>query len=186
MERSAIRDRSINSNTFPGFASDRHCEERSDEAIQLLNFRKESWIASRSLSSGAHSRDPLARNDGRIHLRILAARCVRVLPRSSPSEIRGRRECRARDAPAALRAKKAHKRSHHGHTGITRHSPRNGFTVSFVLSPVSRALLPPSSAVCLRQLDTGVRVSGPHDFAVRVSAVRLWHFPRPPHPVPRP
>jgi hypothetical protein len=23
------------------------------------------WIASRSLSSGAHSRDPLARNDGR-------------------------------------------------------------------------------------------------------------------------
>ena len=26
--------------------------------------------------------------------------------------------------------------SHHGHTGITRHSPRNGFTVSFVISPV--------------------------------------------------
>jgi hypothetical protein len=24
----------------------RHCEERSDEAIQLFNFRKESWIAS--------------------------------------------------------------------------------------------------------------------------------------------
>jgi len=29
------------------------------------------WIASRSLSSGAHSRDPLARNDGpRFILRI--------------------------------------------------------------------------------------------------------------------
>jgi hypothetical protein len=28
--------------------------------------------------------------------------------------------------------------SHHGHTGNTRHSPRNGFTVSFVLSPVIR------------------------------------------------
>jgi len=26
-------------------------------------------------------------------------------------------------------------RSSHGHTGITRHSPRNGFTVCFVLSP---------------------------------------------------
>jgi hypothetical protein len=26
------------------------------------------WIASRSLSSGAHSRDPLARNDGMIHV----------------------------------------------------------------------------------------------------------------------
>jgi hypothetical protein len=31
---------------------------------------------------------------------------------------------------------------------------RNGFTVSFVLSPASPALLPPSPAVCLRQLDT--------------------------------
>jgi hypothetical protein len=33
-----------------------------DEAIQFFFFG--SWIASRSLSSGAHSRDPLARNDG--------------------------------------------------------------------------------------------------------------------------
>jgi hypothetical protein len=30
----------------------------SDDAIQFF------WIASRSLSSGAHSRDPLARDDG--------------------------------------------------------------------------------------------------------------------------
>src|SRR3979411_2694229 len=51
----------------PGFfcgedaRSARHCEERSDEAIQLLLDCL--WIASRSLSSGAHSRDPLARND---------------------------------------------------------------------------------------------------------------------------
>jgi hypothetical protein len=36
--------------------------------------------------------------------------------------------------------------SHHGHTGTTRHSPRNGFTVSFVLSPVIRIWLTPSSA----------------------------------------
>src|SRR5882757_8012273 len=40
----------------------RHCEERSDEAIHALFAAR--WIASRSLSSGAHSRDPLARNDG--------------------------------------------------------------------------------------------------------------------------
>jgi hypothetical protein len=37
-----------------------------------------------------------------------------------------------------VRNKKAHEHSHHGHTGLTRHSPRNGFTVSFVLSPVTR------------------------------------------------
>ena len=35
-----------------------------DEAIQLSLSQRRSWIASRSLSSGAHSRDPLARNDG--------------------------------------------------------------------------------------------------------------------------
>jgi hypothetical protein len=27
--------------------------------------------------------------------------------------------------------------SHHGHTGITRHSPRNGLTAYFVLFPVT-------------------------------------------------
>src|SRR5712672_1463790 len=40
----------------------RHCEERSDEAIHTFFCAR--WIASRSLSSGAHSRDPLARSDG--------------------------------------------------------------------------------------------------------------------------
>src|SRR5882724_3382557 len=46
----------------------------------------------------------------------------------------------------ACKMKKAHEHSHHGHTGITRHSPRNGFTAYSALSPVSRALLPPSPA----------------------------------------
>jgi hypothetical protein len=41
----------------------RHCEEQSDEAIHSSILRRPLWIASRSLSSGAHSRDPLARND---------------------------------------------------------------------------------------------------------------------------
>src|SRR5467141_3239676 len=40
----------------------RHYEERSDEAIHTFFCAR--WIASRSLSSGAHLRDPLARNDG--------------------------------------------------------------------------------------------------------------------------
>jgi hypothetical protein len=40
----------------------RHGEERSDEAIHSVSSGL--WIASRSLSSGAPSRDPLARNAG--------------------------------------------------------------------------------------------------------------------------
>jgi hypothetical protein len=54
-----------------------------------------------------------------------------------PLKFRGRRECRALDAPAASRAK------YKKHTSvvttvtpeITRHSPRNGFTAYFALSP---------------------------------------------------
>src|SRR5450432_462636 len=74
--------------------------------------------------------------------------------------------------------------SHHRSTRTPGIPAHNGFTVSFVLSPASRALLPPSSAVCLRQLDTGVRVSGPHDFSVRewrfrLSTIRVHRIPSP-------
>ena len=63
--------------------------------------------------------------------------------------------------------------SHHGHTGITRHSPRNGFNGFLRALPGDRALLPPSSAVSFRELDASVGASGPHDFAVRVGIARL-------------
>jgi hypothetical protein len=39
---------------------------------------------------------------------------------------------------------KAHKHSHHGHTGITRHSPRDGFNSLYRALPGDRAFLPPS------------------------------------------
>src|SRR5471030_1211743 len=65
-----------------------------------------------------------------------------VCMNSSPHQNRGRRECRALDAPAASHAVFETK-----HTSvvttvtpeITRHSPRNGFTASFVLSPAYQA-----------------------------------------------
>jgi hypothetical protein len=70
------------------------------------------------------------------------------------------------------KSEKAHKHSHHGHTGNTRHSPRNGFNGLYRALPGDRAFLPPSpTKVAFRKLDTSVGVSGPHDFAVRVSAL---------------
>src|SRR6202047_2441436 len=70
-----------------------------------------------------------------------------------------------------VRNKKPHKHSHHGHTGITRHSPRNGFNGFLRALPGDRACLPPSLVkVALYQLDASVGASGPHDFAVRRSA----------------
>jgi hypothetical protein len=41
--------------------SDRHCEERKRRSNPF--FSGPLWIASLSLSSGAHSRDPVVRND---------------------------------------------------------------------------------------------------------------------------
>jgi hypothetical protein len=49
------------------------------------------------------------------------------------------------DAPAAARVLVVSTRvSHHGHSGITRHSPRNGFNSLFRALPGDRAFLPPS------------------------------------------
>jgi hypothetical protein len=116
----------------------------------------------------------------------------------------------------ACKNKKAYEHSHHGHTGITRHSLRNGFNSFLRALPGDRAFLPPSSAdigwsapgradFASARLDASVGASGPHDFAVRFSAVRqravdnsqasldppCHHvsrltLPRPSHPAPRP
>src|SRR5206468_6859374 len=61
----------------------RPCEGGSNPAFLL----RQSWIASRSLSSGAHSRDPLARNDGgAITTHQYTAACDACgLPSSAPS-----------------------------------------------------------------------------------------------------
>src|ERR1700730_4226049 len=72
-----------------------------------------------------------------------------------------------------------------GHTGITRHSPRNGLRIMRAL-PGARALWPPSPAkVSLHELDTSVEVPGPHVFSVRFKRPRQERHPRPPHPAPR-
>src|SRR4029077_12497302 len=44
---------------------------------------------------------------------------------------------RAMHPQPRVQMKKVHEHSHHGHTGTTRHSPRNGFTAYFALSPVT-------------------------------------------------
>ena len=79
-------------------------------------------------------------------LHDLAAQFARgLLSFSSPSN-RGRRESRVRAAPAVSRAIVTGKNAHE-HTGSAesiRPSLRNGFTAYFAISPVRRALLPPS------------------------------------------
>jgi hypothetical protein len=74
------------------------------------------------------------------------------------------------------RVQNAHSKNAHEHTGSAeaiRPSLRNGFTAYFVLSPATGLSCHRHRRRSLRRLDTSVGVSGPHDFAVRVSAARL-------------
>src|SRR5665213_151957 len=72
----------------------------------------------------------------------------------SALSMKGRGECRALDAPAASHAvlKKHASVVTTGHTGITRHSPRNGCNGYCALSLVRRAFWPPSPALRLADL----------------------------------
>jgi hypothetical protein len=45
-------------------------------------------------------------------------------------------------------------------------------TASFVLSPVTGLFCHRHPQNCFRELDTSVGVSGPHDFSVRLRAIR--------------
>jgi len=92
---------------------------------------------------------------------------------------RGRGECRVSNAPAASRGvkNKPHEYSHHRSTGSARHSrTRMVLTGSFVLSPEIGLVCLRRRRNCFRRLDAGVEASGPHDFAVRFSAIRQGHL----------
>ena len=63
--------------------------------------------------------------------------------------------------------------SHHGHTGNTRHSPRNGFNgLLRDLPGVPGLLAPVPSGLVTRGLDPSVGGPGPRDFAVRERGFR--------------
>jgi hypothetical protein len=83
-----------------------------------------------------------------------------------------------------VQMKKAHERSHHGFTGNTRHSLRNGFTASFVALPGDRLSChhPQCDAEHRHRVDTSIGVPGPHDFAVRLTRARPARDRRPSHP----
>jgi len=77
------------------------------------------------------------------------------------------------DAPAAARGVVGSTRvSHHGHTGITRHSPRNGFNSLFRALPGDRAFLPPSPPRSLL-LENLAPASGRQDHTTSPSAASI-------------
>ena len=62
-------------------------------------------------------------------------------------------------------------------SGGIRHSLRNGFTAYIVLSPAGRARCHRRPRkLASHELDASIGASGPHDFAVRIRAVRQRHI----------
>jgi hypothetical protein len=83
-----------------------------------------------------------------------------------------------------VRKQETHELVTTGTTPSTGHSLRDGVTAYFVLSPVTGSF---ATVVCgnsFRKLDASVGASGPHDFAVHASSVRLtrYHVHRILHP----
>jgi hypothetical protein len=72
-----------------------------------------------------------------------------------------------------------------GSPDSARHSLHNGFTVSFVLSPVTGFIATViSEKLASHEFDASIGASGPHDFAVRDLRCSSIAHPRPPHPAP--
>ena len=123
--------------------------------------------------------------DLRIRLRVLAAWRTRVVRKIiRPERARGMPDASAHPQPC-VRNEKAHKHSHYGRAGITRHSrTRMVLTVSFALSPGTGLSCPRRLVDHPTKLDASVGASGPHDFAVRLTRHSSKAPPRPPHPAP--
>jgi hypothetical protein len=101
-----------------------------------------------------------------ISQQVLLEVCLKFVP----SSIRGRRECRAPDAPAARVCEWGsgwrHTQYVRSHRKSARHSPRDGYDS---VLPSERTFSHRRRQSCLHRLDTHVGVSGPHAF------VRLRH-----------
>jgi len=104
-----------------------------------------------------------------------------------PSRIRGRRECRAPDAPDSRVCRDSGRA--HTRCQVTPKSPSipRAMVLRLIRDlPGDRAVLPPSPLrTASQELDASVGASGPRDFAVRIGRRRLRRRPRPPHPAPR-
>jgi len=80
--------------------------------------------------------------------------------------------------------KKTHEQSHHRQGRIIRRFLRNGFNGFLRALPGEPGFIATIPAQCnaLSRVDTGIGVSGPHDFAVRKTITRQSTGLRPSHP----
>ena len=122
-------------------------------------------------------------------LRILAARCARVLQNSFAPKKEGRREDRVRAAPAVSCAKVDKKT----HMSIQVQRKQSGLPCAMVLQLIPCSprrdqslfvTVAPKKREPLANLTPAIGASGPHDFAVRFTRPSSKAHRRPPLPAP--
>jgi hypothetical protein len=150
------------------WSRNRHCEPTGRaNARSMTGSAKQSILSSRGEMDCFASLAMTTKNTPPRSRRMFRASCGLLVP---PSRIRGRRECRAPDAPASRVCRDsgccAHAlvRSHRKSPGIPRAVV---LTVSFALSSATGLSCHRHRRNCFRPLDASVGASGPHDFSVR-------------------
>jgi hypothetical protein len=186
---------------------DRHCEPAGranarstysvvirglDPRIHLLKgISRSGWIAGSSpamtATSGRDERSLAPFAGIHKHAFAISPHVLReVCHHHRPSQFRGRRECRAPDAPESRVCNDSGRT--HTRSQVTPESPGIPHAMVYGLCralPGDRLSCHRRRRSCLHRLDTSVGVSGPHVFAVRLKHPRQEHHPRPPHPAPR-
>ena len=147
---------------FQAVPPHRHCER--SEAIHLATERKNGLLR-------------FARNDGETRIRIPAAQIRPRFARNFHPPVRGRRECRVHAAPAVSCAIGRWRR-----TRAYRAAEASDIPCAMALRLIScsprsgRARCHRRRRNCFHQLDASIGASGPHDFTVRIRAIRQRHI----------
>jgi hypothetical protein len=164
----------------------RHCEPTGRaNARPMTGSAKQSILSLRGPMDCFVAFAP--RNDDGTHFRIPAARCARVMHAvpALTTEGAGNAGCALHPRSRAQKGSGVHARAYRLSGGI-RHSPRNGFTAYFVLSPVIGRFCHRHLANTFARLERqrrGVRTTRLRRPLLRHSSKA---HPRPSHPIPRP
>jgi hypothetical protein len=178
------------SSTCPPKLEERRRKSEGGSVPTILDETADGWWARREMRLLPNLTESISNSIMRRYSFAISPQvCARFTLIVRPSEKGGRRECRASDAPAAscaLCSWSMHTSIHSGHTGNTRHSPRNGFNSLYRALPGDRALLPPSSADCSANLTPASGCQDHTTLPSASSALVSQRHQRPPQPASRP
>ena len=131
----------------------RHHRARPGDPRPGFVTARRTWMAGTSARSKASSPRPaMTTADSRVNCLTATpphsrgADSARVMHESSAQREGAGNAGRSMRPQPRMQNKNAYEHSHHGHTGITRHSPRNGFNGFLRDLPGDRACLSPSQA----------------------------------------